>query len=306
MVTERKWSKLRRGYPKKNDSRDPDSFGEYMQEIHKFPVLGIVKESELVLKMKSGDELAREEFIKHNLHFVVWVAKWYQHRGLSLPDLICEGNLGLMHAVDKFDLSKGVKFISYAVWWIRQAILTALSKVQIVHGPLNFETRKQQIANFCAVYGEMFDGPPTSAQIAYVFEVSVEEVELGFSGDVISLDYTFPSNGGTDNSLHDLLESEAENPEDSEVRASDLSWIMRTLESLVGKGILNPRHRKFFLLYHGFTESGEVSDEESPTLEEIGLSMGISREAVRLGKVRAEKLLRDALRKEQRSFPGFD
>lgn len=255
----------------------------YLIEIKAFSPLSREEETNLAICLRKGDEEAREKLIKHNLRFVVSVAKRYQNLGIPIYDLVAEGNQGLVRAVDKYDYTTGVKFISYAVWWIRQAIMSALSKRKIVHGPDNFELKRFQAQQFVDHYTGEFGKHPTIREVSEKFNVTDSEAELLLSGDDISFDY---SSSDDKADFYNIFPDTDEAVEESIACSSEVEWILKVLDSLVDRRLINKRHRKMFLLRMGFTEHGEASQDGVPTLEAIAKSMGVTKEAVRLGEER--------------------
>ena len=189
-------------------NRESQSLEKYLQEIGKVDLLTPEEEVDLAKKIKEGDKDALEKLTQSNLRFVVSVAKQYQNQGLSLSDLINEGNLGLIKAAQRFDETRGFKFISYAVWWIRQSILQALAEQsRIVRLPLNKVGSLNKINRAFAALEQQFEREPTSEEIAKLLELPVEEIEttLGVASRHVSMDAPFVD--GEDNSLLDILEN---------------------------------------------------------------------------------------------------
>ena len=188
-------------------NRESQSLEKYLQEIGKVDLLTPEKEVDLAKKIKQGDQIALETLTKANLRFVVSVAKQYQNQGLSLSDLINEGNLGLIKAAQRFDETRGFKFISYAVWWIRQSILQALAEQsRIVRLPLNKVGSLNKINRAFSQLEQEFEREPSSEELATILEISADEVEttLGVAARHVSMDAPFVD--GEDNSLLDVLE----------------------------------------------------------------------------------------------------
>src|SRR5210317_99197 len=189
-------------------NRETASLDKYLQEIGKVDLITAEEEVELAQRIKAGDQIALEKLTKANLRFVVSVAKQYQNQGLTLPDLINEGNLGLIKAAQRFDETRGFKFISYAVWWIRQSILQALAEQsRIVRLPLNKIGSINKINKTYAELEQEFEREPSTEEIAKMLEISVEEIEttLGVAARHVSMDAPFVD--GEDSNLYDVLNS---------------------------------------------------------------------------------------------------
>ena len=197
-------------------NRESQSLDKYLQEIGKVDLLTPDEEVDLAKRIRSGDQLALEKLTKANLRFVVSVAKQYQNQGLTLGDLINEGNLGLIKAAQRFDETRGFKFISYAVWWIRQSILQALAEQsRIVRLPLNRVGSLNKISKTFSELEQKYEREPSPDELADVLEVSTNEVvdTMKISGRHVSMDAPFVQ--GEENSLLDVLENESENMPDS-------------------------------------------------------------------------------------------
>src|ERR1700685_3558355 len=189
-------------------NRDSQAVEKYLQEISKIPMITPEEETVLAQRIKMGDQKALDKLVQANLRFVVSVAKQYQHQGLSLSDLINEGNLGLIKAAQRFDETKGFKFISYAVWWIRQSILQALAEQsRIVRLPLNKVGLSNKISKPYSQLEQQFEREPSPEELAEVLELDIEEVSstLGIGGRHISVDT--PLSEGEDNTLIDVMEN---------------------------------------------------------------------------------------------------
>jgi RNA polymerase primary sigma factor len=267
-------------------NRESQSLDKYLQEIGKVDLLTPDEEVDLAQRIKLGDQLALEKLTKANLRFVVSVAKQYQNQGLSLGDLINEGNLGLIKAAQRFDETRGFKFISYAVWWIRQSILQALAEQsRIVRLPLNRVGSLNKISKTFSELEQKFEREPSPEELAEVLEVSTTEVvdTLKISGRHVSMDAPFAQ--GEENSLLDVLENDSEVTPDSELMSDSLRReVQRTL------GTLTERERDVISLYFGLT------GEPPKTLEEIGEKFSLTRERVRQIKEKAIRRLRHASR----------
>jgi RNA polymerase primary sigma factor len=267
--------------------RDEDkSLDLYLREIGETPLIKAEEEVELAKKIKNGDQTALEKLTKANLRFVVSVAKQYQNQGLSLADLINEGNIGLIKAAKRFDETRGFKFISYAVWWIRQAILQALAEQsRIVRLPLNRVGTLHKIGKISSSLEQEFGREPSPAEIAKELELSTLEVSdtLKISNTHLSLDAPFSTS--EDNSLMDVLEDELQPAPDEALLDESLRLeIERALKTLSG------REAQVISLYFGLTQ------EKPLTLEEIGARFGLTRERVRQIKEKAIRRLRHASR----------
>lgn len=267
-------------------SVDEGSLDQYLREISRYPL--ITREEEVVLAqaIKTGNEESLDKLVRSNLRFVVSVAKKYQNQGVSLSDLINEGNLGLIRAAHKFDETKGIKFISYAVWWIRQAILQALAEQsRIVRVPLNRAGTLHRIGKRSAALQQELGREPTVEEIAEGMDISRDEVAktLSISQSHLSLDA--PLTPGEDNKLLDYLP-------DTQNAGPDQETFERALTDSIEEvlGTLKDREAKILRLYFG------LEGQEPMTLEEIGSMMGITRERVRQIKEKALARLRHVSR----------
>ena len=258
----------------------------YLKEIGETPLLVAAEEVSLAKRIKQGDQNALDRLTKANLRFVVSVAKQYQNQGLSLADLINEGNIGLIKAAKRFDETRGFKFISYAVWWIRQAILQALAEQsRIVRLPLNRVGTLHKIGKVASHLEQEFGRQPSPDEIAKKLELSASEVSdtLKISNTHLSLDAPFSTS--EDNSLIDVLEDELQPPPDESLLKDSLRLeIEKSLETLT------PREAEVINLYFG------LSHEKALTLEEIGVRFNLTRERVRQIKEKAIRRLRHASR----------
>ncbi|MFH2036706.1 MAG: sigma-70 family RNA polymerase sigma factor [Candidatus Zixiibacteriota bacterium] len=267
--------------------RDEDrSLDLYLREIGETPLIDAAEEVRLAKKIKQGSQQALEALTKANLRFVVSVAKQYQNQGLSLADLINEGNIGLIKAAKRFDETRGFKFISYAVWWIRQAILQALAEQsRIVRLPLNRVGTLHKIGKISSSLEQGLGREPSPNEIAK--ELSLTEVEvsdtLKISNTHLSLDAPFSVS--EDNSLIDILEDEFQPAPDEELLDFSLK-----LEIEKALDTLTPREAEVISLYFG------LNYEKALTLEEIGARFSLTRERVRQIKEKAIRRLRHASR----------
>lgn len=267
-------------------NRESQSLEKYLQEIGKVDLL-TPEEVDLAQKIKEGDQEALERLTKANLRFVVSVAKQYQNQGLSLSDLINEGNLGLIKAAQRFDETRGFKFISYAVWWIRQSILQALAEQsRIVRLPLNKVGSLNKINRAFSELEQEFEREPSPEELAELLEIPTEEVEttLGVAARHVSMDAPFID--GEDNSLLDVLENNSTPDTDSalEYRESLRKEIERSLNTLTD------RQADVIKLYFG------IGIEHPMSLEDIGDKFGLTRERVRQIKDKAINKLRSVNR----------
>ena len=267
--------------------RDEDrSLDLYLREIGETPLISAAQEVELAKRIKEGDQDALERLTKANLRFVVSVAKQYQNQGLSLADLINEGNIGLIKAAKRFDETRGFKFISYAVWWIRQAILQALAEQsRIVRLPLNRVGTLHKIGKISSSLEQEYGREPSPSEIARELELSAVEVSdtLKISNSHLSLDAPFSTS--EDNSLMDVLEDEFQPAPDEALLDESLRLeIERALDTL------SRREAEVINLYFG------LNHEKALTLEEIGARFNLTRERVRQIKEKAIRRLRHASR----------
>jgi RNA polymerase primary sigma factor len=266
-------------------NRESASLDKYLQEIGKEDLITIEEEVELAQRIRKGDKIALERLTRANLRFVVSVAKQYQNQGLSLPDLINEGNLGLIKAAEKFDETRGFKFISYAVWWIRQSILQALAEQsRIVRLPLNQVGSLNKINKAYNKFEQEYERTPTSEELAETLELPKEKVTdtLKVSGRHISMDAPFTD--GEDNTLLDVI-SNNDSPN------ADKELIKESLAKEVDRALatLTERERDIIKLFFG------IGIQEM-TLEEIGVKFGLTRERVRQIKEKAIRRLRHTTR----------
>jgi len=266
-------------------NRESASLDKYLQEIGKENLITVEEEVELAQRIKKGDQKALEKLTRANLRFVVSVAKQYQNQGLSLPDLINEGNLGLIKAAEKFDETRGFKFISYAVWWIRQSILQALAEQsRIVRLPLNQVGSLNKINKAFSKFEQENERKPSPEELADVLELPADKVAdtLRVSGRHISVDAPFVD--GEDNSLLDVLIND-----DSPV--ADRSLLNESLTREIDRALatLTERESDIIKLFFG------IGIQEM-TLEEIGEKFGLTRERVRQIKEKAIRRLRHTSR----------
>ena len=268
-------------------NRESQSLEKYLQEIGKVDLLTPEEEVDLAKRIKQGDQISLEKLTKANLRFVVSVAKQYQNQGLSLSDLINEGNLGLIKAAQRFDETRGFKFISYAVWWIRQSILQALAEQsRIVRLPLNKVGSLNKINKAFSLLEQEYEREPSSEELADILEIPTEEVEttLGVAARHVSMDAPFVE--GEDNSLLDVLENGTTPGTDTalEYKESLRREINRSLSTLTD------RQCDVIKLYFG------IGVEHPMSLEDIGEKFGLTRERVRQIKDKAINKLRNTSR----------
>ena len=276
-------------------NRESQSLDKYLQEIGKVDLLSPDEEIELAIRIKKNDQIALEKLVKANLRFVVSVAKQYQNQGLSLGDLINEGNLGLIKAAKRFDETRGFKFISYAVWWIRQSILQALAEQsRIVRLPLNRVGALNKIGRAYSNLEQEFEREPNAHELAQELDMDISEVSdtLKISGRHVSMDAPFTQ--GEENRLLDILENDDQPSPDFTLMSESLkNEIERALSTL------SEREAEVIKLYFG------LNKEHSLTLEEIGEKFNLTRERVRQIKEKAIRRLRHASRsKNLRAYLG--
>ena len=263
-------------------NRESQSLDKYLMEIGKVDLITIEVEVELAKRIREGDEMALEKLTKANLRFVVSVAKQYQNNGLTLSDLINEGNLGLIKAAKRFDETRGFKFISYAVWWIRQSIMQALAEQsRIVRLPLNRVGSLNKISRTFAELEQKFQREPTPAEIAEVIGITQQEVSdnLQVGGRHVSIDAPFIN--GEENRMLDVLPDANESKPDAYLMVDSLTEeVQRALTTLTA------REAEVIGLYFGLNKT------QSMTLEEIGEKLRLTRERVRQIKEKATRRLR--------------
>jgi RNA polymerase primary sigma factor len=263
-------------------NREHLSLDKYLSEIAKVELISAEQEVELAKRIRAGDQVALEKLAKANLRFVVSVAKQYQNNGLTLGDLINEGNIGLMKAAARFDETRGFKFISYAVWWIRQSIMQALAEQsRIVRLPLNRVGALNKISKAFSELEQKYQREPTAEELASMLDVTVEEVKSTqqVSGRSVSVNAPFVQ--GEDNSLLDVLEDHLEESPDQKLMAGSLQQELKRALST-----LSDREAMVISLYFG------LEGQQALTLEEIGDKYMLTRERVRQIKETATRKLR--------------
>ncbi len=275
--------------------RENQSLDKYLQEIGKVDLLTAEEEIELAIKIKEGDKKALEKLTKANLRFVVSVAKQYQNQGLSLGDLINEGNLGLIKAGKRFDETRGFKFISYAVWWIRQSILQALAEQsRIVRLPLNRVGALSKIGRAYSNLEQEFEREPSAEELAEELEMDIKEVTdtLKISSKHVSVDAPFSQ--GEENRLLDVMKNDEQPSPDNMLLSESLKTEIASALST-----LPEREAEVLRLYYG------IETDHAMTLEEIGEKFNLTRERVRQIKEKAIRRLRHASKsKHLRTYLG--
>jgi RNA polymerase primary sigma factor len=274
-------------------NRESVALDKYLNDIGKIDMLNADQEADLARKIKAGDHDALERLTKGNLRFVVSVAKQYQNHGLSLSDLINEGNVGLMKAAKRFDETKGFKFISYAVWWIRQSILQAIVEYsRIVRLPLNKVGSYNKINEAYISFVQRMEREPTNQELADILELSVKDVRTMLQGNIrhLSFDAPISSEDGSSTML-DIMPDDDSQP--------DIKLMEESLRAEVREGlsILSPREIEVLSSYYG------LNGKKALTLEEIGELYGLTRERVRQIKERSLRRLRKSFnRNKLRSY----
>ncbi len=267
-------------------NREHQSLDKYLSEIAKVDLITAEEEVELAKRIREGDAMALEKLAKANLRFVVSVAKQYQNNGMSLGDLINEGNVGLIRAASRFDETRGFKFISYAVWWIRQAIMQALAEQsRIVRLPLNRVGSLNKISRAFAALEQKYEREPSAEELSKELDMTTEEIETNqmLSGRSVSVNAPFVQ--GEENSLLDVLENTNEETPDQQLMNNSLRQeIARSLSTLTN------RESEVIASYFG------LNGHPALTLEEIGHKFSLTRERVRQIKEKATRKLRHGAR----------
>ncbi len=279
----------------RKNTYDEGSLDQYLRDISVYPLISREEEVSLAQRIRLNDQEALDKLVRSNLRFVVSVAKKYQNQGVSLSDLINEGNLGLIRAAHKFDETKGIKFISYAVWWIRQSILQALAEQsRIVRVPLNRAGALHRIGKRASTLLQELGRQPTHLEIAEGLDITEEEVAKTMLISQVHLSLDAPMTPGEDNRLLDYLPDNTNRTPDEQTFEKALSEAIE--ESLAG---LKERESKILRLYFG------LDGEDPMTLEDIGTLLGITRERVRQIKEKALlKLRHNSRRRALESFLG--
>ena len=262
-----------------------ETLDKYLQDISRQPMISVNEEVELAQRIRQGDRVALEKLTLANLRFVVSVAKQYQNQGMSLSDLINEGNIGLLKAAEKFDETRGFKFISYAVWWIRQSILQALAEQsRNIRLPLNQVGLLNKISKESAQFEQRYERRPTSEELSDILDIPAEKIDeaLSHSGSPLSVDAPFEE--GESNSLLDVLPS-------SDTPTTDKSLMNESLATEIDRALstLSEREKEILQMLFG------IGCQEM-TLEEIGDHFGLTRERVRQVKEKALRRLRNTSR----------
>ena len=278
-------------------NRESQSLDKFLQEIGREDLISVEEEVELAGRIRNGDMAARERLVNANLRFVVSVAKQYQNQGLSLPDLINEGNVGLIKAAEKFDETRGFKFISYTVWWIRQSILQALAEqARIVRLPLNQVGSLNKIQKAYSRFEQEFERRPSAEELAEELDMPIDKIAevLRMQGRHVSMDAPFVD--GEDNSLIDVMENH-DSPR------ADRGLISESLTKEIDRALatLSEREQRIIRKFFGVGENFK----QEKTLEEIGEEEGLTRERVRQIKEKAlHNLAQNSRSKVLRTYLG--
>jgi RNA polymerase primary sigma factor len=268
-------------------NRESQSLEKYLQEIGKVELISPEEEVSLAIRIKNGDQLALDKLTKANLRFVVSVAKQYQNQGLTLPDLINEGNLGLIKAAQRFDETRGFKFISYAVWWIRQSILQALAEQsRIVRLPLNKVGLSNRISKAYSLLEQEYEREPSAEELAAFLEMDIDEVRATLGAGIRHVSMDQPLSDGEDNTLMDVMINPNAISTDNELafKASLKTEIERSLSTL------SERQKDVIRFFFG------IGIDHALSLEDIGERFNLTRERVRQIKDKAITKLRTASR----------
>ncbi len=265
-------------------NREQGSLDKYLSEISRLEMISVDQEIELAQRIRAGDQIAMQKLAKANLRFVVSVAKQYQNNGVSLGDLINEGNVGLIRAASRFDETRGFKFISYAVWWIRQAIMQSLAeRSRVVRLPINRISNLNKIAKASAALEQKFEREPSAEELAHVLEMSETEIEDNkrLGGRSVSMDA--PLADGEDHSLMDVLA-------DNSQQTPDQGLVLNSLKQEISRSLssLTIRESEVLASYYGLNEVTALS------LEEIADKFSLTRERVRQIKEKAIGKLRSS------------
>lgn len=270
-------------------NRESESLEKYLQEIGKVELISPEEEVKLALRIREGDQVALDKLTKANLRFVVSVAKQYQNQGLTLPDLINEGNLGLIKAAQRFDETRGFKFISYGVWWIRQSIMQALAEQsRIVRLPLNKVGLTNRISKAFSQLEQEYERAPTPEEVAFFLDIETEEVAATMNVAARHLSMDSPLSDGEENTLIDVLVNGNADSADQKIMFDD-SLKLEIARSLT---VLTERQKEVICSVYG------IGLDQPISLEEIGEKFGLTRERVRQIKDKALTKLRTATRSD--------
>jgi len=272
-------------------NRESKSLDQYFQEVSKIDLLTADEEIELAIKIKNGDEDATDKLVLANLRFVVSVAKMYQNQGLSLGDLINEGNVGLIKAAKRFDETRGFKFISYAVWWIRQGIMSAIAdQSRVVRLPLNRVGDLTKISKAYRNLEQEFERKPTAEELAKILDMTTDEVAyaLQISGRHVSMDAPLKSGDENKSTLMDVLHNENQSMPDRDLINDSLKNEVANILST-----LTEREAEVIRLSFG------IGTNQKATLEEIGEKFNLTRERIRQIKEKALRKLRISKRSKK-------
>jgi len=272
-------------------NRESKSIGQYCQEIGNVELLTPDQEVDLALKIKKGDEVAQEKLVRANLRFVVSVAKQFQNQGLSLGDLISEGNIGLIKAAQRFDVTRGFKFISYAVWWVRQGIMQAIvDQSRMVHLPLNRVADLVKISKAYREFEQEYNRKPFTEELAKNLDMTTDKVSytLQISGRHISMDAPLKSGDENKNSLKEVLPNDNQPLPDKDLMSESLKNELANALS-----ILSNREAEVIKLSFG------IGGDNKATLEQIGERFHLTRERIRQIREKAIRKLRDSKRSDR-------
>ncbi|MGC9352363.1 MAG: sigma-70 family RNA polymerase sigma factor [Mariniphaga sp.] len=269
--------------------RDDDAINRYFQEISKYPMISAEEEAELASRIRAGDDQALEKLVVANLRFVISVAKQYQNQGLSFPDLINEGNLGLVKAAKKFDETRGFKFISYAVWWIRQSIMQAISEqTRVVRLPLNRLSSINKIRKAIIILEQELERKPSNDEIAAHLDLSFDEVEIAnnINKRHVSFDKPLSNEGDNDFSMYDVVQTgDIPSPDSNLMEESLITDVKRALSKL------SQREAEILVRSFGLYNSSIHSLNDMAT--EFGLSAERVRQIKRTGLCKLKSLLKE-------------
>jgi len=278
-------------FTKQITTRESKSLDQYLQEIGKVDLLIPEEEIELAIRIKKGDEVAKEKLVKANLRFVVSVAKQFQNQGLSLGDLINEGNVGLIKAAQRFDVTRGFKFISYAVWWIRQGIMEAIAnQSRVVRLPLNRVSNLTKISKAFRDLEQEFERKPTTEELAEILDMTTDEVAylLQISGRQVSMDAPLKAGDENKTTMMDVLPNEHQPLPDKDLMNESLKNELANALS-----ILSRREAEVIKLAFGIGSGNKAN------LEEIGERFNLTKERIRQIKEKALRKLRGSKRSDR-------